>query len=225
MSYFHSERIEAANFKHQKEIDVLEKKYIEEHADSQNDSPESCRLEEEIDLTNYVKREVYEEIRKRYAECTVEIKLPREERITAKLSIKSVSASSFYSILYSESNLFDGDSKTYWSTKKGMVSNVSIEIALEGESDVETLKVYAPSNGSNYSQPKLVSIEFLGASGALLQKEEFNLTGSNSIWRAKNSEQIKRVASILVNVDTHFNDSADYLTINEIEVYGTDSSK
>jgi len=225
MGYFHSERIEATNYKHQREIDALEEKYIEALADSENGSAELCQMEEKIDLANDDKREVLKESRKTIAENPEQSKLQRKERIANKLSIKSVYASSYFSSLYSESKLFDGDSKTYWSTKKDMVSNVSLEIALERESDIETLKVFAPSYGPRYAQPKLVSLQFLGTGGIQLQEEEFSLTGANSMWRVENSEPIKKVASILVNVKALFNDSAAFLTINEIEVYGADSAK
>lgn len=131
-----------------------------------------------------------------------------------------------YSSAYGPDKTIDNNiaSSNYWSTKAGSIIEVVLNFSLEEENTVSEIHFISTRSGSSYTQPQSLELLFFNASDEEVAKQEIELAPPNSEWERHSFEAVPNVSRVQIELLDPLNDTASYMTLNEVQFYGYPSN-
>ena len=156
------------------------------------------------------------------SEPSGESTIPEKKTSIEKLdvSLVEVNNDNEYSSNYGTSKIIDSNVKSYWSTKSGSILDVVLDFYFDEPKSISQVNIYSPKDGGSHTQPVEVDLIFLGNSGEEITSQTITLKSSSDQWQEYKLERVDNVSSVKVDLGEPKNNTASYITINEIRFYG-----
>ena len=149
---------------------------------------------------------------------------PEPKRISIERA--TVEDENFYSSSYGPEKTVDNniDFNNYWSTKAGSIIEVVLNFSFEAENTVSEIHFVSTRSGSSYTQPQSLELLFFDASDKEIATREVQLTPPKTEWERRGFDPVANVSRVQVELRDPLNDTASYMTLNEVQFYGYPSN-
>lgn len=122
---------------------------------------------------------------------------------------------------YSALNITDGNVKSYWKTKRGLILDVALDFSFDEPKSLSQIDIYSPKDGGSYTQPVEIELVFLDDSGEEITSQTIMRKGSSDDWQEYELEKkVDNVISVKMEIGELKNNTASYIALNEVRFYG-----
>ena len=138
------------------------------------------------------------------------------------VSLVEVNNANERSTRYNADKIVDSNVESYWKTKKGSILDIDLEFYFEKPKSLSQINVYSSRNEGSYTQPEEVELIFFNDSGKEITSQTITPKGSSDQWQEHKFETVDNVSRVKMELGEPRNNTASYITINEIRFYGTE---
>lgn len=136
------------------------------------------------------------------------------------VSLVEVNNDNEFSSSYATSKIVDGNVQSYWRTESGSILDVVLDFHFDQPNSLNQIHIYATRDGGSYTQPVEIKLIFFDDSKREIASQTMTLRSSSEQWQEYTLEKVDNVSSVTIDLGEPKNNTARYITINEIRFYG-----